>query len=383
MTDKPTLIIFYDWFYPGFRAGGPIQSLYHLSVILAQQYRIMVITGATDINNKTPYPGIKLNEWNNVDLPDAQSILVYYNSRGLNFCPKLKNVLRSVQPATIYLNGLFSPVYFILPLLLLHLQGHQANVVVCPRGMLQASAISSKRLKKQSYFSFLRWTGWLNTVVFHATSSQEKAEIMDHFPVHKQIITAPNIPKLPYFNVSQLSKAPGELKLVYMSLINSHKNLLLLLQCMQLLPPSVTLSVYGPVVEPGYFSQCEELIEQLGPRVLYKGEVQPQDVQFTLSGYHALVLLTKGENFGHAIYECLSVGRPVVTSNHTPWNTLRNEKAGFNVDINYQQDCLSAMLTLAAMDQLEYDQYCNGAHAVAQFYYHSLRAGEQYKHLFG
>jgi len=50
-----------------------------------------------------------------------------------------------------------------------------------------------------------------------------------------------------------------------------------------------------------------------------------------LTKAHVYILPSKSENFGHAIFEALSAGRPVITSNNTPWKNLKESKAGINV----------------------------------------------------
>ena len=113
------------------------------------------------------------------------------------------------------------------------------------------------------------------------------------------------------------------------------------------------------------------------------GDIQPDKVQEILSHYHAMILLTKGENFGHALYECLSVGRPLITSYFTPWNNLEQLKAGANVDISDVQDCSKKIQAIANLSQMEYDGYCHNAHSIAKEYFGHLHTKEQYKPLFG
>jgi glycosyltransferase involved in cell wall biosynthesis len=160
------------------------------------------------------------------------------------------------------------------------------------------------------------------------------------------------------------------------------KNLLLLLELIKLCNSNVVLHVYGPVFEEKYWQSCKELIDQMPDKVQYKGEVLPVNVQPILSQYHALILLTKGENFGHAIYESLSVGRPVLISNYTPWSNLQESKAGINMDITSLEDCKTTLEKFINMNQDEYNCYCTGAYSAAVQYYKSLESESGYKELF-
>lgn len=384
MKEDRKLLIFYDYFYPGYKAGGPIQSLTNLAAALGNLYDIAVITTAYDLNTQLPYPGIEINNWNKVKLPgSAKAIKIFYSDyKSLNK-KSLSNLIKETHPDIIYLNGIFSYQLFLLPLLTLRNLAKISKIIVCPRGMLKEGALASKAFKKKVYLLFLKILGIMNKAYWHATTQEEASNIKKHFQHNKGITVAPNIPKKPFSNITFLGKKAGEIKFVYLSLINEHKNVLLLLQLIQLLPSNIFLDIYGPVVDKRYWQQCQSLIQQMPGKVQYKGEVQPAGVQQVLAQYHALILLTKGENFGHALYESLSVGRPVITSFFTPWNDLQQNRAGVNVDISNAADCITKINSFADMNQHEYDTYCNGAHHLALQYYKNLDTEEKYRKLFG
>ena len=151
---------------------------------------------------------------------------------------------------------------------------------------------------------------------------------------------------------------------------------------MQKTDTNISLDIYGPIVDKRYWQQCLALIKKVPGRVQYKGEVQPVKVQELLLQYHAMVLLTKGENFGHALYESLSVGRPVITSFFTPWNNLEQNAAGLNININNFHESLQKLNEFADMQQDEYNFYCNGAHSLACNYYVNLDARSKYSKVF-
>ena len=111
------------------------------------------------------------------------------------------------------------------------------------------------------------------------------------------------------------------------------------------------------------------------------GDVLPQQVQKIFEQYDASVLLTKGENFGHALYESMSAGRPVITSYFTPWNKLETKKAGWNLDIADQQICIKKLEAICAMDAELFNSFCGGAYKLATNYYESINAIEKYTKL--
>lgn len=372
----------YDYFYPGFRAGGPIQSLTHLAAALHKDYAIFVVTGSHDLLSKETYKNIIINDWNKVELPGNKGLInVYYADKALNKKVYLQ-IFNKIIPDIIYLNNIYSDLFFRLPLSVAKSGARQSKVVVCPRGMLQKGALAVKPFKKKIYLTYLQFAGRLKNVCWHATNEEEATDIRKYFPENKGIIIAPNIPKSPYAKISFLSKERDQLRLVFLSLITEKKNLSLLLALMQLTQKKITLDIYGPVTDNAYWESCEAQIKLMPEKVQYKGDVQPADVQQVLSQYHALILFTKGENFGHALYESLSVGRPVITSYFTPWNDLQQKKAGTNVNIYDIQDCLKKVSDFAEMDQNEYNAFCEGAYKLSLQYYEKLDANGKYQQLF-
>lgn len=382
MTLKKTLLFFYDYFYPGYKAGGPIQSLTNLVIALEANYTISVITSAYDLHSTNAYPGITINSWNTISIPGSKNTInVFYADKSVGSV-NFQQLFKEANPSVVYFNNIYSSLFFRIPLKALSGAHFNSKVVICPRGMLQKGALAVKPLKKKIYLTYLRYTGVLNNAVWHATNREEADDIKRYFPKNRGIVIASNIPKVPYARITVPDKKPGQLKLVYLSLIAEKKNLFLLLEVMQEAGEGISLDIYGPVTDEKYWQRCEALIKQMPGKVQYKGDVKPPEVQQLISQYHALILLTKGENFGHALYESLSVGRPVITSHFTPWNNLDQKKAGLNADITRTDNCLSAINKLTTLSQPEYNTWCHGAHQEAQLYYASLDTAIKYNQLF-
>lgn len=379
IENKPTVLVVNEYFYPAYRAGGPIQSLTNLIIALEHTNNFSVLTSAYDLATDEPLSGIETNSWNEVHLQGAHHALpVFYATRNL---PKKEiiKVIEKVEPTVVYLNGIFSFQFFLWILLLRN--SMKFGVVICPRGMLQKGALSGKPLKKSIYLKILKFSGLLNKANWHATNLEEKEDISKYFPTNKGIFIANNIPKMPYHSITLPVKKKGELKLVYLSLITEKKNLLLILELLKDLDINVTLDIYGPVKDIAYWKSCSLLINEMLDKVAYKGDLLPNEVQETITKYHAFILLTKGENFGHAIYESLSVGRPIITSYFTPWLDLNANKCGVNVNIESNDDCLRGIRIFTQMNQIEYEIHCREAHSLAMSYYDKINPTEAYDFL--
>ncbi len=83
----------------------------------------------------------------------------------------------------------------------------------------------------------------------------------------------------------------------------------------------IELSIYGTLENPEYWSMCERLIHELPSSIVvhYRGEVNPKDVLAVFAQHDVFFFPTRGENFGHVIFEALSAGTCVVLSDQTPW----------------------------------------------------------------
>ena len=90
--------------------------------------------------------------------------------------------------------------------------------------------------------------------------------------------------------------------------------------------------------------------------VKYWNELAPEDVQNTLAENHIFIMPSKSENFAHAIAEALGMGKPVITSHGTPWNFLKENNAGENVE-KTKIDILNAIEFFAKLSNDEYQKY--------------------------
>ena len=148
---------------------------------------------------------------------------------------------------------------------------------------------------------------------------------------------------------------------------------------------SIEYNIYGPIKDKQYWEACEAQIKKLPPniKVNYHGDIAPDKIEEALAANHVFILPSKSENFGHAIYEALSAGRPVITSNNTPWNKLEAAKAGINVSLNEPTELVHAIELFAAMKPEELEAWSNGARAYAESAVDVDAIRRQYEEMFG
>ncbi len=386
--DKKVIVILYEFFYPGYKAGGPIQSLVNMVQLLEPYFVCKVITTAYDLNTPTMYTSMQPDSWNTVQLPATGSlpIDIWYDSEQKPSLRKLHRAIVSSEADVLFINGFYTH-HFLFPLILRKLNLVNIDcMVVSPRGMLQKGALAIKPIQKKIYLSVLRIFGLCKKVVFHATTEDEATDIRHVFGKGAMTIVAGNVPKLPWSSISTVKKVPGVLNLVYLSIITPKKNLLLLLKELKGCKGSVNLYIYGPVKEDWYWKKCMEEMQVMPPNVLfeYMGHIPAHEVQDTLSKYDAMILLTEGENFGHALYESLSVGTPIITSLYTPWTRLTEQSAGWNVEIGQEKNHTFRQLIdhLVLKENIEWLQWREGALKMASGYYYGQSFKNEYMELF-
>jgi len=363
------LLVCYDYFRPAYQAGGIVQSLDLLVQMMHPYVHVVVLTGKNDLGGVLLKREQYLEGVEYLEPIEVPRRLVYF----------LKN-----DVSCVYLNGLFSFTFFLIPLITTRWLRPSVKVIVAPRGMLQKGALQLKKIKKKFYLEFLLRSGLLKNVHWHATDIQETLDIKAFVGPSAQVTLAGNLPKTPYLAISIPNKETEVLKLVFLGIITPSKNLKRVLEAMAKGSRGIFLSIVGPVGDSGYWSECQAFIEQasLQHAIEYRGPVAPHKIQELLTENHGLILPSIGENFGHAIYEAFSVGRPVIIGHNTPWKELRARKMGWNVD-THALAIQNAMDEFLAMDQNEYRVYCTNAHQEAVQYFERVNQSEPYRTMFG
>lgn len=377
---KKKILILTDWFYPGYKAGGPIQSCRNFIAAMHGHFDIHVITGDRDLGDIHPYSGITVNQWNDY----AGCARVFYAAQ-LSL-QQLDVLQRQLAPDFIYLNSMFSLRFTIFPLWLAARNRIQAQLVLAPRGMLHAGALQFKARKKKLFLGLIKTAGIQKKIRFHATDTQEAADIAANFPAVKNIVIATNFPRMqqPVFVAPE--KKAGMLRCIFISRIAAKKNILYFLQLLKQLPPDIQLvfDIWGEVEDKAYWYQCTEQIKTMPPhvRVHLKGAVNNDEVPALLQQYHLFVLPTLGENFGHAIFEALLAGRPVLLSEHTPWRQLEQKKAGWDIPLHDKNKFTATIIKVAAMEAPEFNEWCHGAWQLANNFITHTDIRQQYLKLF-
>jgi len=365
-----TVFVSIPWFLPAYKAGGPIQSVANMVAALAGQYRFYIFTADQDVDgNKVSVP--QTDTW----LSWNDHTQVFYTS--VRRKEILQQTILDVKPDFIFIIGIYDPLFTGAVLFL------KTNAVklLSVRGMLHPGALSVKSFKKKLYLRYLQWRGVSNELVFHATDDKEAAHIRGIFSA-ATIRIAGNFPQCNPV-VSMPEKKQGHLILISVGLISPMKNIALVLEALEHQTESIVYHIIGGINDQDYWMRCQALINQLPTHiaVVYHGDVAPHTVCSMLAGAHVFILPSKSENFGHAIFEALSAGLPVITSHHTPWNMLQEQQAGLNVDLN-SAAISSSIRHFANMDAPTFIHFHHGARQYAVDWLHKQSLHQQYQALF-
>jgi glycosyltransferase involved in cell wall biosynthesis len=382
VSHKKRVLVFTDWFLPGFRAGGPIRSLTNMVAHLGDAYEFCFVTSDRDLFSETPYPGIKTGEW--LKLQDGTPV-IYLSPQQQNE-GMIKKIILEMQADILYLNSMFSRNFTILPLRVRNRYIPTRKVILAPRGMLGTGALKIKAPKKKAFLLLSKLTGLYRNITWHASSTLEEAEIKKVIGksanVHIALNLSPNYP----FRFIPRKKSRGSLKLVFLSRITPKKNLDGTLKLLEKLDKNaqVEFTIYGPVEDQSYWDECKTIIHRLPSniKVHHPGALRNDEVLDALSKHHVSILLTFNENFGHSIVESMAAGCPVLLSEHTPWRNLTAQKAGWDVSLASESKQLEALNAAINMDQQTFDVWSQATMDYAKSITQKKEVIEQNRKLF-
>jgi glycosyltransferase involved in cell wall biosynthesis len=379
---KKRILILVDWFVPGYKAGGPIQSCLNVALALQKDFEIFVLTTDTDHGESEPYKDIESNKW--IKFPDT-AINVFYLKKATLKPSQIKEQIEAVDAEYVYLNHMFSPKFVLYPLWLKLKNKLKAKILLCPRGALYESALSVKPYKKRPVISLFRGLGMHKMITFHATNEREKEAILSYFPGSKVLI-ADNLPKLSQHPFTSIEKTSNSIKCIFIARIVPIKNLLFLLNVLDLIKKDIQLklTVIGPVEDLPYWGLCEKKIAQLAPNleVEYLGAKPNSELANYIREHHLFILPTTGENFGHSIFEAMFEGRPVLISDQTPWLNLAQKNAGWDLPLNNDGAFAEVIEKVATFDQNNFEVWAKGAWTYGSNYINNSDLQKRYLQMF-
>jgi len=377
------ILVFIDWYLPGYKAGGPIRSVANMVEHLSDEYKFLIVTRNTDYLEDKPYPDICPNEW--IKRTDNQQVI--YLSKKQVSIKKIKQLVRETEFDLVYVNGVYSFYFSVLPLVLMRYFSDK-KIIVAPRGMLSAQGLGVKSLKKKAFVIISRLIGLYKKVTLHVTSNGEQEDIEQLKLKPGLIYPVPNMPpKVSNNEVEKIEKRTGELKLISIARISPEKNTLFALKCLKNYKYNgeIEFDLYGSVYQQSYWKQCKDCIDKLPAniKVSYRGELNNSLVSNKLRQYHFLFLPSIGENFGHSLLESLLAACPVIISNKTPWRELEHKNVGWDIDLKTPEIFAKRIQHALDLANEEYTKMSENAQSYAISKTNSNQTKLSYYKLFG
>lgn len=350
MLDSPRILIFTDWYVPGFKAGGPIRSIANLVALLGPQ--AWVITGDRDLGDESPYADLPLNQW----VKQNNGSNVMYCSSDAEGSKMIASVCKEFIQDTWYLNSMFSTRFTLSPMILNIRLRAKNRVILAPRGMLHPEALKIKSWKKKLFLKAMRITGFFQRVNWHATGEEEERMIHCHFGESAMVKVVPNVPTFHPFR--ELIPDLGIIQFIMISRLSEEKGVLEGLTSWFKIQElkSIQLKIIGPKGNPTYANEVLALMSNHPDwKVEYLGALSPNDCLHHLNQSHYLFSPTRGENYGHAIAEALFMGVPVLITDTTPWKNLEEKGWGWEYD-SKKENFQEVMLKLLSMTSADYNR---------------------------
>ncbi|CAG5083602.1 glycosyltransferase [Parvicella tangerina] len=359
LQNKKRILFFIDWYYPAFKAGGPISSVRNLCLLLKKDFEVLVVTGDRDLGETEALPGIVTNKQISVE-----GINVIYLSPKEISSYKFQEIHNSFRPDIVHLNSLFSAKFTLLPLKAL--KKVDSQIVISPRGMFGSASLKIKSLKKRLFFIYAKVFSLFEGVVWHATSAIEADEIRNKIGLKTTVRIANNVPYLPETIVDEPVKTKGEIKLLSVGRMAPIKNFDFLLNTLSKVKSKVYLLIVGPTEDKIYAQKCQVIANQLPQHIVirFSDGLSPAQLNKLYADTHVFISTSKNENFGHSIAEALGAGRPVIVSDQTPWKNLRESGAGYDLPLD-EKIFAETIEYFASLDQEGFNITCKKAREMA------------------
>lgn len=349
--NRPVVLLLAQHYLPGVRAGGPIRSIRNMVAGLADEFDFLIHTTNRDVGSREPYTAIESNRW----IEQSDSRILYCDRRVVGV-RRLARLVKQVRPDVVHLNSFMNPGYSILPLLARSWAGigRGAAWIIAPRGEFAAGALAIKGMKKRGYIGVAKWLGLHRGVMWHATCEQEAEDIRRVYGVPvSEIVIAPNLTEpITDTVLPTVPRGPEDrLEICFLGRVTPMKNVAFAVDALTRVRKPARFHVYGPIEDEAYAAECNRIAARAEGRltVEWHGTVPHDRVRTLLAGNDLLLIPTCGENFGHAIFEALSTGVPVIVSDQTPWRDLDARGVGWVRPLGDPQVFADVIASFAAL----------------------------------
>ena len=368
------ILILMGRYLPGHKDGGPLRTIVNLTEALGDEYQFYIACLDRDNGDTKPYPDIQRNKWNKV----GKAKVWYVTPKG--FTEKVLLGLAK-EKDFIYLCSFFED-YGYKTLLLKKRKKINCPVAIASMGVFSKEALDQKALKKSVFITGFKTLGLLKNITWSVTSEIEANDVKRVIGKNIKYIIAEDLPR---------NNVPGrkgndaeKIRICFLSRICEHKGLDIAIDALNMLEDTsnIQFTIYGPIQEKEYWLKCQQKLQHSNLDWSYGGDVSSDEVQEYLMKQDIMLFPSKSENYGHVVFEALSVGCIPIVSNRTPWTNLDEIGAGYIV----ARDVDSFGLVIQKyidLDQKEKKKMSNSAIELAKYKVEQSKKETGYRKIFG
>jgi glycosyltransferase involved in cell wall biosynthesis len=317
-------LIYINYFYPGFNSGGQAKTINNLVDLIDNKVKFKIVTRNHDFNSKEKY-----NLSPNQELNYKSKAKIIYSNQGFSF--KMMNKMEENFDNIIHC-GFFEP-FSIRNFLKLIFFNSLKRYIILPMGVFSPGAIKYKKIKKKIYIFFFNFFKLYKKVIFAFSSKEELDDALIHIkkiPNYFFLLDIPSIQTKPRIRIN---KSP---KVIFLSRIHPKKNLDYAIRILDKLNKNITLNIYGPLEDKVYWELCKKTLNDSSNITKWKycGITNNRNTSKVFSKHDFFIFPTRGENFGHVIFESMINGCIPITSNLTPWTQFFMNRLDFSCNLN-------------------------------------------------
>ena len=320
------VLILMGRYLPGHKDGGPLRTIINVTEALGDEYEFFIACLDRDHGDTEPYPNIVRDNWNQVG-----KAKVWYVSPG-EFNDEL--ILKLAKGKDLIYLCSFYDDYGYKTLLLKRKGKIKQPVFLASMGVFSEGALAQKALKKKLFITGFKAIGLFKNITWSVTSEIEANDVKRVIGKNAKYIVAEDLPRTNVPGRTEPQHNP--MKVAFLSRISPKKNLLRAIEELQKVKSEMKFTIYGPAEDQEYWKKCQDALKELPKNVSweYIGDIPTEKVQEVLAQSDVFFFPTLGENYGHVIFEALSVGCIPVISDQTPWHEIPLKNAGYELPLD-------------------------------------------------
>jgi glycosyltransferase involved in cell wall biosynthesis len=366
---------------PAYIYGGPTISIAKLCEVLSKKSTVEVMT--TTANGKTE---LKVSSKSPVIV---EGVSVQYFNRitkdHTHFSPCLlwnlyKRLRKSKIITIIHIHSWWNLVAIFSCIIA---KITKTPIILSPRGTLTAYTFDNRNAIYKSLFHRITGKFLIATCHIHATSDQEKRDILKTSNP-KSITVIPNfitIPPTDYFK-PYIPYNISPFKLIFLSRIEEKKGLEVLFESLANCTFSWRLIIAG-MGDPKYIEKLKTLSESLkiSTSLTWIGYVANEEKYKVLNNHDLFVLFSYNENFANVVMESLLSGTPVAISSQVGLSDyIKANDLGWVSEIN--QRAIIDTLNAAFLDLEKRQRISKSAPIFIKTHFLEEKILNQYLHLY-